>query len=1059
MKNALLLFFSFGFAVSIYAQDRVVSGKVTSKEDGSTLPGVNVVLKGTTNGTVTDGLGRYTLSFNGTSGTLVFSFIGLKTMETEIGDRTVLNVALETDVTQLAELVVTVAGGLQARERELGTANTVVNAATLTTGRSINVAGGLQGKVAGVQINATGSGVNPDYRIVLRGQRSLTGNNQALIVLDNVIVPSSVLSNINPNDIENINVQQGAGAAAIYGSQASNGAIIVTTKKGKKGGVEISASQNISFQQVAFMPKFQTKFGAGGSAYGVHPDGSPFFNYLENQSYGPAFDGVDRPLGPPTEDGRQDHTTYSYKNAHEKFWNMGRTNQTDLSFSTGDEKSTLFVSGQYVTVTGTTPGDNFTRGNLRVNGTHKIGEKVNVAYKVMYAPNVYDISSQTPQIYNNMLNMPQNVPIKNYSNWQDPQSFGNPNNFYNPWYQNPYFTAGNYREKDKNNFLTANLEIKFTPVQGLDLTARQGITSREYFQKSTVGAFTYTDYAKNTDQSSKTDITGSVGETTNWSIQSITDFLGQYNKSMGQFHLNVVAGTQLIANQAKYLNTSIGGLVVPGLYNLSNGTGNPTYGEAEYQTHLIGVYGKATLSYKDIYFLTGTGRNDWDSRLATNNRSFFYPSVEASVVLTEAIPGVKNSSLLNYLKVRGGLSKVGQVNLAGYYNGFDNFGAYATKPTFLSNSSNGNANGFPYGALAGYSLSNSLVSADIKPEFTRQYEFGFDATLWNEKVTTSATWFSSKTTNQTVSTSVSNATGFSSLLTNIGETQSEGLELSLHVTPVKTNNWTVTVGGNYTYLKNVVNSISANIPSIYLATYGTGVSAAIAQKSFPVILGYDYVRDTQGHVIVNPVSGLPTSTSQVQVLGNATPKNRVGADAIITYKSMRFSILFEYRGGYSIFNGIGPDMDWSGTSYRTGVYDRKSFVFPNSVYLASDGVTYVPNKTVAIANGNGNNGFWSDGINRNVTSNYVTSGDFVKLREISLGYDLTSLIAKMNSKFIKGGSLSVQGRNLFLWMAKDNYYTDPEYSSAGSSGNGTGLNDVGQTPPVRYFGGTFSLRF
>ncbi|HCW05902.1 MAG TPA: SusC/RagA family TonB-linked outer membrane protein, partial [Cytophagales bacterium] len=254
MKKFLLMCFSFGFAISVWAQDRVVTGKVSSQEDGSALPGVNVVLKGTTIGTVTDTNGSYKLTVPSSGGTLVFSFIGLTTQEVAIGEKSVIDISLSADVTQLNEVVVTVAGGLQQKQRDLGTANTVVNTSVLTAGRATNLANGLQGKVAGLQINATSSGVNPDYSIILRGARSMTGNNQALLVLDGVIVPNSMLSNINPNDIESINIQNGAGAAAIYGSLASNGVLIITTKKGKKGAVDINASQTVQYTQVAFLP-------------------------------------------------------------------------------------------------------------------------------------------------------------------------------------------------------------------------------------------------------------------------------------------------------------------------------------------------------------------------------------------------------------------------------------------------------------------------------------------------------------------------------------------------------------------------------------------------------------------------------------------------------------------------------------------------------------------------------------------------------------------------------------------------------------------------------------
>lgn len=1032
----------------LWAQERTVTGRVTSSEEGVPLPGVNIVLKGTTNGAVTDGEGNYSLSVPPEGGTLVFTFIGLKSQEVEIGSRTTIDVQMEEDATQLSEIVIT-AGGLEVRTKEIGSAQAAVSPQSLTAGKAVNLAAGLQGKVPGFQINATSGGVNPEYRLVLRGQRSLTGNNQALVILDNIIVPNAVLSNLNMNDVESVNVLQGAGAAALYGSQASNGAIIITTKKGKRGITEVNVSQNVQFQQVAFFPKIQEKFGAGGSAYGTLPDGTPFFSYLENQSYGPRFDGSLRPLGAMLEDGTQLWNTYDFKKGHNQFWEIGATNQTDFSVSSGDEKSTFMISGQYVTVSGTTPGDKYTRGNVRINGTRSIGDKLMVTYTSSFSPNKYDIASRTGSMYDNMLNMPSNVDITRFKNWRtDP--LANPNGFYNPWYENPYFTADNYREINKNNYLTGNLELKFTPVEGLDLIARQGLSSRNFSQKAKQGQFKYTDYAKNTDASSKTDIPAAVSETSNQTTQLVTDLMGQYFKVFGDVSLNVVAGGQLIDNQTRLLSVGIAGLVVNDLYNLSNGTGNPSYGEGDFHTRLMGAYGKATIGYKDFLFVTATGRNDWDSRLSKANRSFFYPSAEASFILTDAFSSLKGGAL-SFLKIRGSVSKTGLVNLGNILNNdFTDLGAYRLQATFSQ------INGFPYGSLAGFSVGNQIVSNDLKPEITKSYEYGADFNLWNDRVVSSITYFNSRTTDQTITTALSSSTGFTNLLTNIGETSSKGIEAALHVTPLRNENLEVTLGGNYTYLDNEVVSISDLLPQLALATSGNAVSAAVAGESFPVIMGLDYQRDPQGRVIVDPMTGVPSATSQNIILGNATPKHRLGMDAIASYKNIRFSILFEYRTGYRIFNGMGGSTDWSGTGYRTAVYDRLGFIFPNSVIDNGDG-TYSENTTVAIANGNGNAGFWSDGINRNTTSNYVTSGTFLKLREASIAYDFPeSWVSK--TRVLKGATFSIQGRNLFLWMAKDNYYTDPEYSSAGASGNGSGLNDIGQTPPSRYFGGTLSLK-
>jgi TonB-linked SusC/RagA family outer membrane protein len=1034
------------FHALAYAQNRTVTGKVRD-EKGEPIPFATVTIKGTKTGTSADVNGNFSINVKDGS-TLVVSSTGFQNREVAVQGQNQVSVQLSGTARAIDEVIVT-AGGIKAKRKELGTANSVIKAESLTAGKPISVANGLQGKVAGLQISSTSGGVNPNFRVILRGQRSLTGNNQALIVLDNVIVPNEILGNLNPDDVEDVVVLNGAGAAALYGSQASNGALIITTKKGRKGVTSVGVSNTTTIEEVAFFPKIQKRFGAGGSAYGVDINGNPLFSYLENQSYGPAFDGSKRPLGPPLENGTQDSSLYAYNNGHFKFWEKGITNQTDFNFSSGDDNSTLYFSGQYANVTGTTPGDKYNRASLRLNGTRRVGEKINLTYTAGYTQNRYNTTTQTGSMYGNMLNMPSNVDITRYKNWRtDP--FANPIGYYNPWYQNPYFTADNYRSKQRNDYLTANVEFRFTPIPGLDLVARQGITTRNYSNKNTVGAFKFTEYAKHTDASSKSDISASVSDGSSYKTQLLSDLFAQYQRRISDFSLNVIGGAQWKQNEAKFVNVGANGLVVPDLFNVSNGVGTPTATESSYKARQVGVYGDLRIGFKNFLFLHGTGRNDWVSILSAKNRSFFYPSVDLSLVLTDALESLKQSSVVSFLKLRGGWSKVGQVNLGNA----DNFGAYYLLPTYSPN-----AYGFPYGSLAGYTVDNTLVSPNLKPEITKGYETGFDLNLFKDRFVSNFTWFSTKTTDQTVNTAISSSTGFGGLRTNTGETQSKGIEVTAHVTPLRSKDWNVTVGGNYTYLDNKVNSISADLPRLGLAIYGsTAGSYAVAGQTFPVIMGFDYQRDPEGRVIVDQLTGLPTKSDTISILGNAVAKHRLSLDGAVRWKNFSFSVLFEYRGGYQVYNAMGPEMDWSGTGYRTAVYNRQRFVYPNSVYMDPTTGKYTPNTSITIKNGNGNNGFWTDGINRDVTSNYVTSGDFWKLREIALAYDVpVSVLNK--TKFIKGLRLSVQGRNLLMWMAKDNYYTDPEYSDGGNDTNGIGLTGLGQTPPSRFYGGTISVKF
>ncbi len=1035
-----------GWSVTSLAQTKIVSGKVTGAND-QPLSGATIKVEGSQSAaTSTNDKGEFKISAKA-GNVLLISSVGFKSTSVKVTAAGNYNVSLEVYVNVMDEVVVT-AGGIKSKRREIGNGGAVIRADALVAGKSTNIGGGLQGKVAGLQINSTGGGVNPNYRIVLRGQRSLTGNNQALIVLDNVIVPSAMLGNLNPEDVEDVTVLNGSGAAALYGSAASNGALIVTTKKGKPGVTQVAVSHTTTIEQVSFFPKIQTKFGAGGSGYGVNTYGYGNFSYLENQSYGPAFDGIKRPLGPPLVDGSQDSTLYAFYNGHNNFWEKGIIDQTDFSLSNGDERSTFYLSGQYASQNGTTPGDKYNRTILRLNGTRKVGNNFNVTYATSYTQNRYDITTQTTGMYDQMLNMPVNVDITRYKDWQH-NKFANPIGFYNPWYPNPYFTAANNRSAQRNDYLTANVEIKYTPLKGLDFIARQGITSRNYSNKNTVGAFLYSDYSKHTDGSSKTDIPASVQDGSSYTTELLSDFFIQYNKTVSNFNFKLIGGGQWQQDQAKNVSVSANGLVIPGLFNVSNGVGTPGATESNYLARKMGTYGDLRIGYKNYLFLHASGRNDLVSTLSQTSNSFFYPAVDLSFIASDAIEFIKNSSFINFLKIRAGWSKVGQVNLG---NSSD-FGAYYLLPTVSP------ANGFPYGTLPGYTIGNTLVSPSLKPELTKGYEFGFDMNFWKDRVTTNVTWYHSRTSNQTVNTGVSSTTGFSSLRTNTGETQSQGLEATAHVNVIRTKDWNVTVGGNYTYLDNTVLSISADLPRLALATYGSGAgSYAIAGYAFPTIMGYDYKRDNVGHVIVDAVTGLPTKSDTISALGSAVAKHKLSFDGSIKYKNFRLSFLFEYRGGYQIFNSIGPGMDWSGTGYRTAIYDRQRFVFPNSVIAdPANAGKYTPNKNISVANGNGNNGFWTDGINRDVTSNYVTSASFWKLREVSLAYDVpAAVLAK--TKFIKGLTISVQGRNLAVWMAKDNYYTDPEYSDSGNDSNGVGLTGY-QVPPSKYFGATLSFKF
>ncbi len=1038
------------YSLAAFSQTQSITGKVLAK-DGSPVPGATVRIEGSKYGTATDGKGDFKI--NAPSGAvLIITAITLKPERVTVhSTETHYTIGLSESDKFLDEVVVS-AGGLKSRKKEQGYAATEIKSEELVNTAPVEVASSLAGKVAGLQVSDVSGGVNPNYRIVLRGQRSLLGNNQALIVLDNVVVPNAVLGNLNPEDIASIEVLNGASAVALYGSEASNGALIVTTKKGKKGVPQVKLSNNTTIQSIAFYPKLQTEFGGGGNGYGVNPDGSPVFSPIENQSYGPKFDGSLRNLGYPLEDGSQLMVPYKANNDRSNFWQKSVTNQSDFSISSGNDNSTMYLSGQYATVKGTMPGDAYNRAALRLNGTRRVTDQINATYTLGYTQNRYDITTQTGDIYNNLLNIPANVPIAMFKDWQT-NKYANPNGFENPWYQNPWFEAANNREKVRNDYLIGNLQLDFAPIPALNFTYRIGLTTNNSSYNSWTGKFTYTPYAITESGGSKSNIAGGVTSDNDYYTRLESDFLATFKKSTEKFTFNLTGGGSLRQNNSQATTASVSGLVIPGLYNLSNSTSLPTASSNTYESRLLGLFGNFKIGYNNFLFLEATGRNDWVSILNPPHNKFFYPSVSLSFVASDAIQALKDMKNLDYLKLRGSWSRVGQVNLTSDPNSVT-FGAYSLVPTY------GQANGYPYQGVAGYTVGNQLVQPNLLPEITQGYEGGIEFALYKSRLTGGITYYSTHTTSQTVPASISGASGYTSYLLNSGEVSNKGIESKLSLTVIQKKDWTLTFGGNYSYFDNQVISINPALPTLALASYGDGSgSYAVPGHPFPVIMGIDYLRDPQHRVIVDGTTGLPKVNQSLQILGSAAVKNQVGLDLSARWKNFNFYVLFEYRGGNKIYNAGGPTYDWSGTSIRTVAFNRQRFVFPNSsIEDPAHPGSYIKNTSAVIQNGNGNDGFWTDQTeNMAVTSNYITSGAFWKLRQLSLSYNVPGS-ALGHNKVIKGMTITAQGRNLFEWLPKSNVYTDPEFSDAGSASNGIGLTNL-QSPPSRYYGGSISFTF
>ena len=1073
----------FGLAMQTFAQDRQISGKVTSSEDGSPLPGVSIAVKGTSKGTTTGADGNYKIAV-GNGASLTFSFVGFENRTILVGTQTSINVALANNTSELAEVTVTTALGIQRNAASLGYGAATVKANELTQAKALNLASALQGKVSGLQISTVNNGVNPTSRIVLRGNRSLFGNNEALVVIDGTVSTSDALNFLNPNDIEDVTVLKGANAAALYGSDASNGALIVTTKKGSAGAPKISVSHTTNFESISFLPKFQDRFGGGTESY------SRLYIPFENQSFGPEYTqgdvtvlrngdevtqkGTSVDLGMPLEDGSFQKTPYSNKaNSKLNAFDVGVTTQSAVSLSVGDKASTFFMSAQQNETKAIVPGDKKSQTALRMNASHEYG-KFKGAFNVGYTTN--NIDQTVAPYYNLIMNTPGQVPIDTYRDWRNFKNadgslnYAHPNNFANAYFYSPYFEKDTKRQNVNNANLSGNVEVSYKATSWLSFLGRVGITKKDYNGKVTNEKFKYSDYAKSVGDFSLArsgDLNGSVFDFNYSDTRFSSDFFLTVDKKLGPIQTTFIAGINNKETSQKFLSSNASALVVPNLYNVANRIGEPNVLEANNKSRLVGVFGDLTLGYNNFLFLHVSGRNDWSSLLGVANRSFFYPGADLSFVLTEGIPSLKELTFLDFAKIRLSATKVGGLNV----------NPYALQTTF--NTSNFNSSfGFPYGSLAGFTIGNRLPDPNLSPEFTTSYEIGGEFGFLKNRVNLELAYYTTKSTAQTVPITTSSATGYTSALINAGTVENSGVEIDLKTIPIKlANGFTWNFNVNLSIIDNKVTELYQGIDRLNLSNaYGLTGDASLGQifaqvgASYPLLKVFAYKRDPAGRVIVNAETGYPSLAADLKDIGQTNAKYRLGLTTGFKFKGVSLNAVAEYRAGNYIYHGSGATSWFTGIGSATAAYGRERFVFPNSVIANADG-SFTPNTTVTVKDGGV--GAWDSNL-RNFGENFVTSAAFWKLRELAISYEIPKSILA-STKFIKNASIGLVGRNLFMLLPKENIYTDPEFSNsqndnisstnlgvggnAANSGNAVGLNAVAQTPPTRTYGFTVNLGF
>ena len=1051
----------------VFSQAHSVKGHVTGP-DGNPLPFITVQVKGSKAATATNSNGQFELSVP-SNAVLIFTGVGFEEQSLNVGNRTSVDVTLQTNVRKLNEVVVT-ALGIKRQERALGYSTKKVNSDELNVSKPVTISEGLTDKVAGLQINTINNGVNPGVRVVLRGYRHLNADNQALVVVDGIAVRSDFLSSINPNDVESVTVLKGASASALYGVDATNGVVVVTTKRGSERGKPIIEFNNTTMlERVSYMPKLQNTYSPGSGETGAYPwDPTHYFNnpytgeilYVpyENQNFGMRFNGDPALgyLGGPQQDGSFFQAPFKGINpdSRKDFFQTGSRIQNNLTYSGGDPKNSYFLSLQDVSTIGTVPKDRGRRTSLYLAGTKTYGKfsaQYNLSYTQNYSNTVGGDFNQGRPVYWNLLNQGANVPL-NDPRIKDPSSPYFLDGYYNGYYPNPWWQIYNSRVMQRSNIFTGVLAMNLEATNWLSFTYRVGAQLTDYYNNSYVAAVNFSPWAVS-DPWGAGNTASSVGLHKNGSASYLNanarnisqTILATLHKKIGDFDGQLILGNDIAEKPyglaySSYSSVTGNSEFIDNFYNTNYRIGELSGSQGVNKTRLLSGYGDLTLGYKSYLFLHGSFRRDWSSLLPKGSNAYNFWAADLSWVFTDAISSFKNQDLISYGKLRAAYSNTGDITIGPYniQNVFD-VGA-----------------GYPYGGQAGLTLNGAYRNPTLVPEKTIEKEVGLELGLFKGRINLDADYYYSLTSGQTFPVSVSGTTGYTSAFVNSGDVVSQGVEVGLNATLLRNNatrfKWDA--GVNFTWNGSNVQSLYGQSKYFNIGGYGgnTGSVYAIVDQPFPVLETADLKRDPQGRVIIDPSNGLPLLGDTLQVVGQVNPKYILGLNTTVSYKNFSLNIQAAYRTGNVFFAYVGQQLDFTGASEFTTTNGRQRFIYPNSVYKDASG-KYVPNDQYYTNDGNLN--FWTGSAYAQAGTSFIEDASFWKIRNVSLTYDFKDLI--QNVHWIQGLTLSIIGKNLLMFRPSQNAWTDPEFSY--TTGNAQGITNYDQLPPTRQYGASLNVKF
>ncbi|WP_080241568.1 SusC/RagA family TonB-linked outer membrane protein [Spirosoma rigui] len=997
VRGLLVLLFYCTTLLSTYAQDRTITGKVLSADDNTPIPGASVVVQGTTRGTTTDAVGNFRIQAS-RGQTLRVSFIGTTTQDVVVGNADVVTISLKQEASALNEVVVT-ALGIKQEKRALGYSVQEVKGTDLAQTQRENFLNSLNGRVAGAMITSTSGNPGASTSIMLRGISSIGSNNQPLFVVDGLPIDNKTFSqgalvsdspnrnndyqnraaDINPNDIETLTVLKGPEAAALYGIDAASGAIVITTKKGAAGRGRITYDNAFRFDDAYRFPKFQTTFGPGDNGA---------FNTPTRAYFGPRY-ASDAP--------RFDNVG--------NFFQTGFTQRHNLSVEGGSDRSTYRLSTSYTTQTGVVPNTKFDRTSIRLTGSSKVSDKFDVTTSFNYigTQNIKAGKGAGSTLLA-LLYWPVTDDARNYLNSDGTRRrlLTTANSDVTD-IDNPFFSVYKNQNSDRTNRILGNATLNYDVASWLNL-------------RTVLGADIYSTLGNQLAHPQS-----NLGYSTRGSIENFTQvsqllngqFLATAKKQFGDVNTSLLVGTA-VEDRRDNTDAVLGQQFYDPNFNGINNT-PPTTQRAKntlIRRRLQGVFGQLTVNYKDLLYVNATGRNDWSSTLPIASRSFFYPSVSTSLVLTE-IPALQGGKIVSFAKIRASYAEVGKD--APPYNVASNLAAQPTT-----------GGGLSYGVYGG--------NPGLKPERTQSYEIGTDVRLFNGRLTADVAYFSRNAKDQITAPRISYATGFVLQYINSGTINSRGIEVQLGGNPVRRGDFNWDVLANFTRNESTVKSIPAGQTEFYVSD--TWLFANVRNSLFvgrpaTTFGGNAYLRNDRGDILINPTTGYPIKNTNFVEIGDRNPDFLIGLTNTFRYKNWNLSALLDIRKGGDVYNANELYLYVQGLSRFT--VDREQARVVKGVLRDGLENTATPTVNTIQVTPSVRNDFYSSAY---VDEDFIEKDiNWMRLRDVTLSYTFpATMLARQ--KAIKAASVFFTGTDLFLLT---NYTgADPAVNGLNASTGGSG---------------------